>query len=317
MIPVAELRRIAASHGLKPKGGFRVQRASAKQLGELLADRLGGDDAVRGELAGLLPTGEPEASGANGPQDGHDERLRAELVRLNLKLEKSEKRAKREQDSAQKARRSLQLAVESRRKNEARIAELTNRSSDLARRYEAVESELARLRKRCAEFEKRDVAREGELLGRRVEELEQAGEESRREIAELSSRNRKLEELTRELESYLPRGQKERLRQLRRESEEPTALLTPFFAEDFLRSLEGFEVETLRRIHVAIAQLVLSGIDYPGLQVKVLKGVKGLHSMRAGIHHRVYFRRDGDLIVFEHAGSREDQPGYLKKLRES
>ena len=66
----------------------------------------------------------------------------------------------------------------------------------------------------------------------------------------------------------------------------------------------------------AVARLVLEGYDYPGLHSKALKGMGGLWSIRAGEPPRVYLTRDGDVVRFEGAATREEQPTYLRKKRD-
>ena len=137
-------------------------------------------------------------------------------------------------------------------------------------------------------------------------------------IAILSYRERELEGMVHDLEALLPRGQKERWR-LKKRSLEPlpaAQVLLPRFTEAFLRSLEHLNSADVRRVYIAIAQMILMGQDYPGLHAKNLKGMGGLLSVRAGMHLRLYFLREGDNVDFLHAGSREEQPTYFKKLKE-
>jgi len=310
LIPLPELRKLATAHGLKPKG-FRVERAKAEQLASLLAEQFLTNERLQEELAQRLADATRVEIQVSEPATKSDVTDTA----LSYRLERAQRDAETQRASARKARKSLQESVEQRDEARRQIAELTRRIAELERVRDVDRRELLELRARCSELERDSVRSELDQLRKERDEWCIVDVNQRRTIAELSTRARELELLVAELESYLPRGQKERLRLKRRDqaSEVTVAGWLPCYTDEFLRSLSELEAEALRRVHTAVAQLILHGPEYPGLHAKALKGTEDLWSIRAGVHHRVYFQRDGNRVILQHAGTREDQETYLKK----
>ncbi|MEZ5987675.1 MAG: hypothetical protein R3F30_00825 [Planctomycetota bacterium] len=189
-----------------------------------------------------------------------------------------------------------------------------------------------RRRAKALERERDDLAREREPrrgsgrrqgpserrlaeAAQRIAELEQADQQRRLDLATARSRIRELEAEVEELEGLLPRGQKERRKQKRRSEEEARtqASLLPVLEPDFLAALGRLPETDQRRVFSALAQVVLHGLEVPGLATKILKGKGELMSVRAGIHLRIYFHRDGDRLRLLHVGTREEQDSFLKR----
>lgn len=313
LVPLSDLRKLATAHGLRPKG-FRVERAGARQLGDLLAEQFLTNDRLRQELAERISAATRIEASTEETEPAKPSTQ--DVAALSYRLERAERAAKTERTSASKARRSLEESVELRNQVQREVENLTRQLNELERNRAAEGREVERLRARCEELASSDSEALLVQLREEGEEHRRSDDSQRRAIAELTSRARELELLVAELESYLPRGQKQRLKLKRKEqaSEVPAAGWLPCYTDDFLNSLEELENEPLRRVHAAVAQLVLQGPEYPGLHAKALKGGGDLWSIRAGVHHRVYFQRDGNRVVLQHAGTREDQETYLKKF---
>ena len=319
LLSVEELRKLASSHGLKLKGGFRVQKAQSGKLAELLGETALSNDRLRDELANELAKAAPTSSRSSKDPDASQlelERTRAKLESLTLKSEKAEQKLMRERGSAKKARKSLAAVLEKQQDSQKELDAVRAECRQLQRRLDRQSDELSALEAKGHVGRQEGLDRASLL--RRQTLLEAKDAKSRKKIAILSSRERELEGMVHDLEALLPRGQKERWR-LKKRSLEPlpaAQVLLPRFTEAFLRSLEHLNSADVRRVYIAIAQMILMGQDYPGLHAKNLKGMGGLLSVRAGMHLRLYFLREGDNVDFLHAGSREEQPTYFKKLKE-
>lgn len=315
-VPLAALRGVALEHGLKPKG-FRVERAGADQLGELLAEHFVRDTVVQQQLAELLASSGAD-SGADRPPAAAPPGWQERAAALERELGEARARVKKERQSAAKARATTHDAIQKRAATEARATELRARLQDLARELEAKTAQLAALEARRDQEGAAQRDRAFADLAARVAELEARDEAARRKNAELMSRIRAVEEENDELESLLPRGQRERRKHGRRGiASETTAILLPRFSADFLRDLAGLGAEQERRVFAAVARLVLQGLDYPGLHAKALKGMRGLISIRASESLRIYLEREGDEAKLKGVATREQQATYLKKWKDS
>ena len=321
LLPVQELRRIAKARGLKPQG-FRVERAPAGHLAREIARQSTGDAELRASLVLLLTSlsQAPEPAGEVAPDSAavdcaEQERLlesaRAEQQRLERALRKAERSAKKARDSLSEAIAERDAAKEAKGRNAQHAQGCERQLESLGKSYEALKAQLAA----AQEGSRSD---EQTALRRQVEELEARDLELRRVNAELASSQRELSEQLEELESMLPRGQRERLRwrdKAARPALEGGGYL-PRFEPGFFRALAALERADELRVWAAISQLLLHGTEPKGLAFKALQGPGKIHSIRAASHLRVYFLRDGDVLVFEHAGHREEQDHYLKRRRD-
>jgi len=319
LLSLGELREIALRHGLKPKG-FRVQRATVGQISTLLSDSFGRVPELQPELGAILERAFAAAEDRTADASGTDDlasvvaKQRDRFVILEREMADLRSKVERESASARKARESRSEAIAKRDAAEHAKHELEIRVCELERVRDVQRLELEQRRATGSEKETPEAA-ELAQLSRAFEETRRSEAEARKRIAELMSRCRALEDANEELESFLPRGQRERRRQLSRQSEAAPEQVLPRFTDEFFRSLGDLEVDQERTVFAAIARLVLQGFDYPGLHAKSLKGLGGLWSIRAGEHLRIYLVRDGDTATFEAAGTREEQSTYLKKRR--
>lgn len=320
LVDLSDMRRIAIDKGVGAKG-FRTEKATQSQLAPLLAKEAPRNDGLREELAKALaevgPAGNRKGKPAPAAARAEDS---AASKALELRLRKAEKKALREAESAKKARASRQKCL-------ARQAALEGETAELRR-------ELARLDKECETWRQRAqaVTSDGpagdpklveeskrEQLGyeERIRDLEELDRRHRIAEAEHLSRIREYELQVQELESLLPRGHKERLKKSRVSHAPPSdaPALIPVYGREFLDALEKISESDQHRIHTTLAQIVLAGLEQPGLRVKTLKGRGGLLSVRAGIHYRIYFTRSGERLILHHVGTREEQETFLKKWK--
>jgi hypothetical protein len=305
LVPVRALRELARSLGLTPKGGFRLEKASARVLAPLLAD-LRDSKQLDQVLALLLPVSptpvqEPEPDPAAAADSAALLALReAELGRLREELERAREGAARARD----------------------------RETELVRRLQQAEQDSAVLKQRAA-AERRPAKEdagarsEGDRdLRRRLRELEDeregfhaADEALRRQLAHNQSRLRELEELVGELEALVPKGRR------KQKVVPPTVpddrrFRLPHFLPSFYKSLDGKDRKAVERAFQAVLLFCTEGHAYPGLEVKQLGG-QDTWSFRASLGLRVYFRQrdDGDIDLLELA-DREEQHTTLRRLKE-
>ncbi len=244
--------------------------------------------------------------------------LERELAILRAEHERLERGKQQADLSAAKARESLSEAIAKR--DEAMGAEKlwTKRALDFERQLGALKKQYAELERDLDRVKQESERGEEAGLRKALEQLRERFQELSHENAELRTVNRELGEQVEELESMLPRGKRERLRWKQNDAK-PTiegGAFLPCFGDGFLKTLSSFERNDELRIWHSIAQLLLYGSDLGGLHFKTLHVPGKLHSIRAASHLRIYFQRDGELLIFEHACHRNKQDEYLKRLRE-
>lgn len=327
LVPVARLRALARRLGVVPKGGFRIDKAPARVLAPLLADRREPDEidqvvallapetaepaADEGPAPGAAGQGTGQGSGAgagSGPARAQAPDL-APIVRLK------EQEIERLRGALERARHGAVRASE-------RESELRREVDDRTAQVQRLRGELAAAQRAAAAGAPRDPA--DRALAQRVRDLEQeiearaaADEALRRQLAQDRTRLRQLEQEVAELEPLVPKG-----RRRRRPPEPPPAatperrFLLPYFAPSFYRSLDGKDRRSVERALQAILLFCTEGHAYPGLEVKQLGG-QPTWSLRASLGLRVYFRRreDGDVEILELA-DREEQRTTLRRLKD-
>jgi len=321
-VRLSELRKLAKELGKKPKG-FRVEKANAKQLSELLSKDLESDRPLLEAVCRLLEEAtEARAASSQDPAPvGNSAALEKECKALRVKLETAERAKKTAEQSASKARRSLQQALRSRDQSKKKLTELRASKQALKRQLKAATGRVHDLEKDLSNSSDDDLLREQSELRDRIKDLEAQDGKQRLEIAELLTELRDSEDERGRLLEVLPRGERERLKKKlsadeKEKQELQSSSLMPCFRDEFRKTLDLLDREARRRVHVAIAHAVLYGPGLPGLHMKTLKGQSGLCSLRAGIGMRVYFQRRGEELVFEHVGPREDQDAFLKRRRD-
>ena len=320
MLDLETMRRIAIDKGLTAKG-FRVEKASVQRLAPLLAKEAAKNVGLREELArALKDVCEGSSAEATPPSSPSPDPGLAERKALELRLRKALKKSQREALSAKKAR-------ESREKSLAKLSAQARVEAELRREVQALTKDCEATQKRLAEMEAsrsagdrksdEELERERAQLMERIQELEEFDRAHRISEAEHLSRIRELESVVQELDALLPRGKRERLKQFQRSQVEQRSApgLIPVYSRDFLDALDRISEADQHRIHTALAQIVLGGLNQPGHRVKSLKGRGELLSLRAGIHYRVYFTRTGDKIHLHHVGTREEQDTFLRKWK--
>lgn len=322
LVPVRTLRQLAQKYGLSPKGGFRLDRAPAKVVAEVLAEQK--DARCLDEvLALLLPRGErvdgeggaasaaAAASGERAPAEapptertapGGDLRARlalreGELARLRDELARAREGAARGRDREAMCQRQLQAATADAVRLQRALEQATRAAPSAASRDDR------ELQRRLHELESE---REGFLA---------TDEALRRQLASNQSRLRQLEEENKELEALLPKGRR-RQRPPAPPPEAERRFRLPRFTASFYKSLEGKDRRSVERAVQAVLQFCTEGYAYPGLEVKQLGG-QDTWSLRASLGLRVYFRplADGDIELLE-LGDREDQHTTLRRLKE-
>lgn len=306
LAPVAGMRELARKFGLSPKGGFRIEKATAKVLAPLLAELRDAEqlDAVLGLLvAKARPAASPAPVEPAAAAEAEAARLLplrdAELVRVRDELERAREVGGRARE----------------------------RETELARRLQQAEQDLVVLRQQLATprtgrgeaAQGAEVSRE---LQKRVRDLEQeregfqlADEALRRQLAHNQSRLRELEDEVAELVKLLPKGRRRKAPPPPPVAEERRFRL-PWFLPSFYKSLVGKERKAVERACQAVLLFCTEGHAYPGLEVKQLGG-QDTWSFRASLGLRVYFRPldDGDIELLELA-DREEQHTTLRRLKE-
>lgn len=308
------LRAFASKHGTKPKG-FRIEKASAAQLADAIAEDFVQKTGLREDIASALAKLSEEDAAPRAEDKNADAKTDALVEQLGLEVLQLRERLAKAEQSAQRAGRSREDALAARSEAEARVHELEQRVAAFERARRAEESAA----QRAANAAQGEAAAEATLraLSAEVRELEEGDRKQRFRIAELTSRLRESENEASELLEFLPRGERERRKQLRRsyEAEERSASVLPRFDAEFFRNVDDLDISDRRKIYTAVAKLLLHGPEYPGLQLKALKGMDGLMSVRAADDLRIYLRREGDVVGFEACGHREDQAAFLKRRR--
>ncbi|MCA8969318.1 MAG: hypothetical protein KDC95_06020 [Planctomycetes bacterium] len=316
LLPEDALRDLARAHGVKPKG-FRVEKANSDQLAEAIAEEFARSEPLRIAVARQLESSIAVAS----PRTSADEpaKSRDELLRQREEVE-----SKRRADEVRKLERSTSRAMRSRDDAVRQLEEARRTILDLEARVAAKERDLDRLMGSIAPKSAGATENVGAAEMARALELEKALTEAemvdrsnRHRIAELTSRIRELESENRELEDYLPRGERERRKQVRKSYEDALrrTTLLPRFEAEFFRSVEALQVAERRQVFTAIARLILFGSEYPSLQFKSLKGTGGISSIRASEGLRIYFVRTEDTVLILDCAQREQQDGWLKRRR--
>ena len=304
MVPIADLRELARLRGLAPKG-FRIDKAPAKALAEVLVDVRNSEvlEEVCAFLAKAL-VGAPEPVVQPGPASATDLRPMLELREHELgetrsRLEAALLNARRQSQREDEAQLLLQ------REQEALIR-ARNEIDALRRKLDAAQSTLT---------PSSEVGPRIRDLERSLEEADIVEEALRRRLAEQQTKVQSLVSEVTELEQLLPKGR-------RRRAPPPVAkpvserIRLPYFTPAFYRSLADKDRRAMERAFSAVHTLCTEGPGYPGLEVKQLEGM-GLWSMRAALKLRVYFRwrQDGDVEI-EELADREDQHTTLKRLKD-
>ncbi|HMQ20916.1 MAG TPA: hypothetical protein PKE00_00395 [Planctomycetota bacterium] len=314
LLPLEELRRAAKEGGVKPKG-FRVEHATAQQLAEAIALAFVGDPKLQEVIATSLdvatttaapPPVAEQAKPTSGPASTSDALEIAQLRTEVQRLERSSRRAAKSRDETLSELHAARFKIHD---LEAQVAALLRK--DEQRAAAGSRASVDRLASKDADTTKIFS------LERALEETESVDRERRLRIAELTSRIRELQAENEELEGMLPRGERERRRQLRKSHEEVERRTTmlPRFSDEFLRSVALLQGNEQRQVFVAIARLILFGPEYPGLHFKVLKGVDGVSSIRAAEGLRIYLQRSADVVDLLDCGQREQQSSWLKRRR--
>ena len=308
LAPVEELRKVAQKLGLSPKGGFRIERAPAKVLAEVLGEQR---DAKRLEdiLALLLP--KPEAPPSPDAEQHRVDKEGLAEARALLSLRDAEVVRLRDQ---------LERARESQARGRVREADLERQllltQEELTRERRAMHEQRKALEVEPTTREDRDLQHRLHELQAERESLLAADHEMRRKRSRDRSRTRELEEEVAELESLIPASRRRKKKPMLPEPEQERRTLVPIFLPSFYKSLEGKERRSIERAVQAILLFCTEGHGYPGLEVKQLGG-QDTWSLRASLGLRVYFRPlpDGDIEVLE-LGDREDQNTTLRRLKE-
>lgn len=304
-VPVAALRALASDLALSPKG-FRIERAPARVLAPLLAERTDPAELER-VVALLLPTSAPKADESETSES--DE---SEAVDHKAALRLQEQEVRRLRDELERARETSSRAAE--------------RESTMRQHGDQQEHELQQLRTEVKRLQNRpstkvDPGTQVRDLQHRVRDLEQelearvaADEALRRQLAVERTTVRSLEDEVKELEALLPKGRRRKV--AAPPPPEPARFRVPHFLPSFYKSLVGKERKSVERAVQAVLLFCTEGPAYPGLEVKKLGGQE-TWSLRASLGLRVYFenRDDGDVDVLGVA-DREEQMTTLKGLKD-
>ncbi len=309
LVPVGELRDLARQHEVVLKG-YRIERASAKQLAPKLAD------PKRAELVEevceriLARIGECERLGSEGPD------CSAEVERKQRALDLRTKELQQARDEVARLRAG---AARQREREERLVHDLDAERERAALLRAEIETLQLRLdRKRSAD----GGARAAAAVEHRLHDLERelasaavAEEGLRRLVAVRQQRVRELEEHVAELRALVP-NKKVKPQVRPAEPELAAQFRVPHLSPQFYKSLEGKERRSVERGVQAVLLFCTEGPAYPGLEVKQIEG-QDLWSLRASLKLRVYFRfrHDGDIEVLALA-DREDQHTMLRRLKE-
>lgn len=315
LAPVAGMRALAKELGVQPKGGFRVEKASAKVLAEALAEQKKAEHLDR--VIALLAS-RPAAAAANegrAPKSASKPARAPEPKASPLSLLK-EQELKAVRAELQSARAGLDRALERETEMRRDLDHLTG----MNRRLRADLGEAHRM----LDSTSRVPDPTNKEQHQRVRELEQelagyveADSGLRRLLAQARSDKRQLEAEVEELLQLLPKGR-------RRKQKPPTEppppsgrVMLPRFDPAFYRGLEGRDRKSVELAVHAILLLCTEGFSYPGLQAKQLGGKGELWSIRAARGLRIYFRLldDGSLLFLDFA-EREGQNTTIRRLKE-
>ncbi len=300
-VPIADLRALAKRFGLTPKG-FRLERADAMQLGELLAALELPEvfEAACTALAAVLAA-PAQADRTAAPASDYKPILELkdkELAQCRAELGRAREIAQRQRD----------------------------KEAELTRRLAQAEEESIRMHKVLDELRHELAARPGRVdepgpaaqrqrdLERDLADANTIEEALRFRLSEQQARIQQLEAEVEALAALVPKG--------RRKAPPPPPpaprerVRVPHFTPGFYRSLEGKERRSIERAIQAVFLYCTEGPSYPGLEVKQLEGMS-LWSMRAALKLRVYFtlRPDGDVDI-EALADREDQHTLLRRWKD-
>jgi len=330
LVPVKKLRRLARTHGLSPKGGFRLEKAKAEVLVPLLTDpeapkvleetcallaehmtrgigRAQEKGAVAAVAAGTVEGrteagAEPGAADASGtPSDLMPllELKDQELAKARAELEKSRKTAERHRE---------------------KVAEMSRRREQDKKRLAQADKTAAGLRDTVSDLQSRrpavprDQASRIQALEKELDEQNQIELQQRIKLAEQAAMIRDREERIAELEELVPRGR--RRKRHKEPPPPPERFVVPHFTPSFLKSLANKDRRSVEHAYRAVFLYCTEGSRYPGLQVKALDPNK-VWSLRASRRLRVYFlpRHDGDVDILELI-DRQEQETALRRYRE-
>ncbi|MEM7199282.1 MAG: hypothetical protein AAF628_03390 [Planctomycetota bacterium] len=306
LVPKQALRALAHRFGQSPKG-FRLERASAKAIADLLAGATDADELA--EICATLESSPdlerpaPDSQPAAANDEPARERLHAhyerELERLREELDRARQSATRQ--------RAREAALE----------------HDLLEQREAAARLRAEIRQRRQETTPEssdgalppEVTQRLHVLERDLATLAEIEEGLRHRLAAQTGEARRLEQEVEELTALVPRGRK-------RKTPPPPAppvpdlFRVPRFAPSFYKSLEA---KTRRAASQTIGAALLfctEGPSYPGLEVKRLEG-SVIWSLRAALKLRVYFLlHDDGTAEFVEVVDREEQHTALRRLKE-
>ncbi|MHC5065936.1 MAG: hypothetical protein ACYTG5_18400 [Planctomycetota bacterium] len=300
MVKLDQLRSLAKSNGISPKG-YRVEKASADMLSDLLAESE--DPEVLREACALVLAESSTSKRTAAPEPRtevdvrrHRERevkdLRAELQRYREQLARA-----REREADWNRRLSLE---------EEKVAKLRSQIAGLSQEQRS-EREVSIAPDQSRRI--RDLELDLEALGEAEAAL-------RRLLALRAARIRELEGSIAELEPLVPKGRRRKAKPAA-----PAPVLSehfrlPRFPASFYKSLEGKDRRSLEKAMHAVLIFCVEGPTYPGLEVKQLEGMD-IWSLRASLKLRVFFqlRGDGD-VDFLALADREDQHTTLRRLKD-
>jgi regulator of replication initiation timing len=298
-----ELRELCARFDLKPKGGFRIEKAPLHLLLPVLEKALLERDEVRDAVAAAV-TAQAAAPAAEktAPADPQRDRL----------VELKDQEIRRLKDEADQAREVAGRRGEHVEALQRRIDELMDEAAQIRAEREFLRRELDRLGKSPREPQDSDRDIVGFL--RRVEQLETLNEELRRSLAVEATNIATLQAETDELRSKVPDWRKKTPQPPPADLPQQDAGVFPIpvFTPDFYRSLVDRDRRVVQAAFQAVFLLVSRGPSYPGLETKRLEGTSSLWSIRATIKHRVYFEfGQGEFKVLR-LEDRREQDRFLR-----
>ncbi len=227
-------------------------------------------------------------------------------------------------DAKRTERLARTAAFRDRKQVEAKAAEFRKGLEEATRRIEALQKQLEAAKVEVAgpqdpgDRPARDVEAEKRLRAK-VEELKGLIAEGNRERAEL---RHALEQVTTET----PRGasdtgdddrdveSEEPGEESLDEGQRPVGLLFPEFSAAARTSLEELPLR-ISRAAIAKATALATGEPAAWGEAKRLQGVKELLSARIGIHHRMFFRLEPDVLRVEDVVHREGLMTALKRWK--
>ena len=306
LLAEAALRELCGRFDLKPKGGFRVEKAPLHLLLPVLEKALLERDEVRQAVATAL------TAAAAPPPVPADKAPAGDAQRDRL-LELKDQEIRRLRDEADKAREVAARRGERTEHLQRRIDELQDEAAQIRAEREMLRRELDRAGK-AGDPEPGSADKEMVALLRRVEQLEALNEELRRSLALEATNIATLQAETEDLRSRVPDWRKKQPAPPPPDLPpiDTASFPIPVFSSEFYRSLAGRDRRVAQAAFQAVFLLVSRGPGYPGLETKRLEGTSSLWSIRATIKHRVYFEfGEGEIRVLR-LEDRREQDRFLR-----